>query len=66
MGRSRALNRFNRFTANRRRRSLRAAVADFCDESSRGLGRVLTARDIRHNYWYRDSLLDFFEPNSIH
>jgi hypothetical protein len=61
MTRSRAFNRFHRWTAKQRRRNLRASLPEERLEAFPLPARVRTSGELRCNAWERDQLSDLEE-----
>ncbi len=62
MARSRAFNRFNRFTAKRRRKALRSEVLSVRDEIGKGDELIDHSQELRQQEFQREALMDFIEP----
>ncbi len=62
MSRSRALNRFNRFTAKRRRRALRSDVPSLREDFHRESLPVDHSEDLLEKACDKETLLDLIEP----
>ena len=65
MTRSRALNRFNRFTAKRRRRSLRSEVPSMRDNANRIIKPINHADNLKDQAVEKEASLDLLEPGLI-
>ena len=65
MTRSRALNRFHRFVAKRRRRSLRASLPVSKEENLRIEQFTQDVISIRHQLFKKEVSLDLLETDSI-
>ena len=61
MAGNRSLNRFNRFIAKRRRRSIRLAVTNFREGIDQGGKFIEQKQSLRMQAWQKDILSDFFE-----
>ena len=62
MTRSRAFNRFHRFSAKKRRRSLRAAVPNLQDVARSGNEAVNHSEELRQRAWQKDLMLELIAP----
>ncbi len=62
MTRSRAFNRFHRFTAKKRRCSLRAAVPNLQDDVRPGREAVNHSEELRQRAWQKDLMLELIAP----
>tara|TARA_B100001964_G_C14160018_1_gene566203 strand:- start:75 stop:275 length:201 start_codon:yes stop_codon:yes gene_type:complete len=62
MTRSRAFNRFHRFTAKKRRRSLLAAVPNLQDEVPQGSKEVNHSEELRQRALQKDLMLELIAP----
>ncbi len=62
MTRSRALNRFHRFTAKKRRLSLRAAVPNLQDDVHAGNEAVNQRKELHQRAWQKDVMLELIDP----
>ena len=65
MKRSRALNRFKRFTAKRKRRSLRAEVPTLSENAPRIIKPLKHVDQLRAEAIEKEVLLDLSEPSLI-
>ncbi|WP_320677066.1 hypothetical protein [Prochlorococcus sp. MIT 1300] len=65
MTRSRAFNRFHRFTAKRRRKALRAALPIQETEYGKAASSIDNSEKLRRRAWERALVLDFSEPLEI-
>ena len=64
MSRSRALNRFNRFTAKRRRRNLRSDVPSFREDHLKSAKPFDHSDQLVEQAVFKEALLDLAEPQS--
>ena len=64
MSRSRALNRFNRFTAKRRRRNLRSEVPSFREDPLKSVNSFDHSDQLIEQAVLKEALLDFAEPQT--
>ena len=62
MTRSRAFNRFHRFTAKKRRLSLRAAVPNLQDGIRSGNEAVNHREELHQRAWQTDLMLELIDP----
>ncbi len=62
MTRSRAFNRFHRFTAKKRRLSLRAAVPNLQDGIRAGNEAVNQRKELHQRAWQKDLMLELIDP----
>ena len=62
MTRSRAFNRFHRFTAKKRRLSLRAAVPNLQDDVPSGNEAVNHREELNQRAWQKDLMLELIDP----
>ncbi|KZR62455.1 MULTISPECIES: hypothetical protein [Prochlorococcus] len=62
MTRSRAFNRFHRFTAKKRRLSLRAAVPNLQDDIRSGNEAVKHRKEPHQRAWQKDLMLELIDP----
>ncbi|MED5468797.1 MAG: hypothetical protein VX542_00830 [Cyanobacteriota bacterium] len=62
MTRSRAFNRFHRFTAKKGRLSLRAAVPNLQDDVRSGNEAVNHREELNQRAWQKDLMLELIAP----
>ncbi len=65
MTRSRAFNRFHRFTAKRRRKALRASLPIEEKEFAKASTPIDNSQKLRQQAWERALFLDFSDPMEI-
>ncbi len=64
MTRSRASNRFNRFTAKKRRQSLRSSVPELTEDTPKGQTPNNLSHKLREEACVKEGLMDLLEPQS--
>ena len=62
MTRSRAFNRFHRFTAKKRKLSLRASVPNLQDDIRSGNEAVNHREELNQRAWQKDLILELIDP----
>ena len=62
MTRSRAFNRFHRFTAKKRKLSLRASVPNLQDDIRSGNEAVTHREELNQRAWQKDLILELIDP----
>ncbi len=62
MKRSRAFNRFNRFTAKRRRNDLRSDVPCMSEEFTKASRPIDQSQELREKALQKEAFSDFLEP----
>lgn len=61
MTRSRAFNRFHRFTAKRRRHALRAAIPALNTETNQGTSSIDHSQALLKRAWQKDLMFELIE-----